>query len=234
MKTTTADYTDIPIINWNNRWDKHTRDTIIFGQHVPRKTKCGKTCAADRGFVLLSKQNLSTIGFLSNWLTFQRNHNSKKYIRGFTSFLKSQLIQWAIWHLLVDTAKSLRNHCVGQHLAFRILRHPFCWIDLLQEDCCSVLPAQNLASPAKSRPSNEYSALPLQETLLACISSVWAPLACVGLYATSLMLRIPLCHILFGLELPLRSKSLPLHLLLQLKSLVRFSQQTSPQKNRTN
>jgi len=40
---------------------------------------------------------------------------------------------------------------------------------------------------------DEYSALPLQESLLAY----------VGLYATFLMLRLPICHVTFGSELPL-------------------------------
>eukprot|EP00253_Pinus_taeda_P032080 PITA_32080 len=53
--------------------------------------------------------------------------------------------------LPANTVKSLRNHCMGQRLASRGLHYPFCWIDLLDEYCCSALLAQNLASPAKSR-----------------------------------------------------------------------------------
>ena len=70
--------------------------------------------------------------------------------------------------LPTNTVKSLRNHCVGQCLASRRLRHSY-WIDLLEEDFCSAPLAQKLASLAKSRTSDEYSTLPLQETLLACV-----------------------------------------------------------------
>lgn len=87
--------------------------------------------------------------------------------------------------LLANTAKSLHNYYVGQRVASRRLRHPFCWIDLLDEDYCSSLLAQNLASLEKSQTFDEYSALPLQESLWI-VSSLREPLlGYVGLCAAS-------------------------------------------------
>ena len=38
--------------------DKHTRDTVIFGQHVLGKTQCGKTGVADEGIISLQQKLL--------------------------------------------------------------------------------------------------------------------------------------------------------------------------------